>query len=189
MRKQNPPKADEAIAAYQKVLADDPKNKEAFFALVRLYDLSEKGQEVRDTISKRGSDTSIPQMERAQIWTMLEAWYWRHAAEYYDFEKKTKLTDSEKQSYRARVQSDITLGLRAADLAVQLYPWTDTWNYRAGLLNMASDFSDLPSEKAAYRKQADDASKHAEALGENGKINDGDVTAFFARVSKLATPK
>jgi tetratricopeptide (TPR) repeat protein len=84
-------KAEEAIAAYKKVLADDPKDESSFKAVANLLDTLGKPDELKDWLEKRSADTSVPPEQRAEAYTLLAAKHYSCANDITDQEpvKKT----------------------------------------------------------------------------------------------------
>ena len=66
-------KANEAIAEYQKALANDPKDQSSYKAIASLYENLQKTDEWLAWVTKRSQDTSIPPEQRAEAFTSLAA--------------------------------------------------------------------------------------------------------------------
>jgi tetratricopeptide (TPR) repeat protein len=83
--------ADAAIAAYKKVLQDDPKDESSFKAVANLLDTLQKPDELKDWLEKRSADASVPPEQRAEAYTLLAAKHYSCANDITDQEpvKKT----------------------------------------------------------------------------------------------------
>lgn len=69
--RQNQARALEAIAEYQKALANDPKDQSSYKAIASLYENLQKTDEWLAWVTKRSQDTSIPPEQRAEAFTSL----------------------------------------------------------------------------------------------------------------------
>jgi tetratricopeptide (TPR) repeat protein len=67
----NTKKAEEAIEAYQKVLAVSPNDNSSFKAVASLYENLDKKDEWRKWVTDRSENTSIPPEQRAEAYTSL----------------------------------------------------------------------------------------------------------------------
>jgi tetratricopeptide (TPR) repeat protein len=83
--------AEQAIAAYKKVLAADPKDESSFKAVANLLDTLGRPEELKDWLEKRAADTSVPPEQRGEAFTLLAAKHYSCANEITDQEpvKKT----------------------------------------------------------------------------------------------------
>src|SRR6267142_6261890 len=59
-------KANEAIQAYQQILAKDPKNEEAFKAIAYLYGAIKEEDKLRAWLTSRASDSGVEPDKRAE---------------------------------------------------------------------------------------------------------------------------
>ncbi len=66
-------KAEAAIAAYKKVLIDDPKDEGSFKAVANLLDTLKKPDDLKLWLEKRSEDTAVPPEQRAEAFTLLAA--------------------------------------------------------------------------------------------------------------------
>jgi hypothetical protein len=71
--RKNTAKAEEAIAEYQKALALNPNDQSSYKAIASLYENLQKNDEWLDWVTKRSTNTSIPQEQRAEALTSLAA--------------------------------------------------------------------------------------------------------------------
>lgn len=71
--RKNSPKAEEAIAEYQKALALNPNDQSSYKAIASLYENLQKSNEWLDWVTKRSTNMSIPPEQRAEALTSLAA--------------------------------------------------------------------------------------------------------------------
>jgi tetratricopeptide (TPR) repeat protein len=83
--------AEQAIAAYKEVLADDNTDESSFKAVANLLDTLGKPDELKAWLEKRSADTSVPPEQRAEAYTLLAAKHYSCANDITDQEpvKKT----------------------------------------------------------------------------------------------------
>src|SRR5882724_6393193 len=73
---ENIAKANEAIQAYQQILAKDPKNEEAFKAIAYLYGALKEDDKLKTWIIARANDSSIEPEKRAESYIVLPSKDW-----------------------------------------------------------------------------------------------------------------
>jgi tetratricopeptide (TPR) repeat protein len=99
--RKNIAKAEDAIAAYKKVLADDPKDESSFKAVANLLDTLQKPDELKDWLEKRSADLAVPPEQRAEAFTLLAAKHYSCANDITDQEpvKKTVIKGGGKAEF------------------------------------------------------------------------------------------
>src|ERR687884_563291 len=73
---ENIAKAQEAIDAYQQILAKNPKDEEAYKAIAYLYGSIKEDQKLRDWISARAASDSTEPEKRAEAYVVLASKDW-----------------------------------------------------------------------------------------------------------------
>ncbi|MBV9215660.1 MAG: hypothetical protein JO053_05740 [Acidobacteria bacterium] len=94
-------KANEAIAEYQKVLAQDPNDQSSYKAIASLYENLQMTDQWLDWVTKRSQNTNLPPEQRAEALTSLAAKKNSCANDITDTEQtKKKVTKEGKQVYQ-----------------------------------------------------------------------------------------
>src|SRR6266566_739741 len=73
---ENIAKANEAIQAYQQILAKDPKNDEAYKAIAYLYEALKEEDKLKAWITARANDPSVDPEKRAESYIVLASKDW-----------------------------------------------------------------------------------------------------------------
>ena len=174
-------KAKEAIEAYKYVLQQDPANEEAFKAISVLYAAIKDDDKLRDWISKRANDTSLPNEKRAEAYAILAGKDWDCSFKVTELPDVKVANDPGKPAgitYKKpkdqkdfdKIQRCVTRGLEEAETAIKFNPNNESaWSYKTNLLLEAAKLADMEGkadQKAQYQKQADAAGKKAAALAD-----------------------
>ncbi len=174
-------KAKEAIEAYKYVLQQDPANEEAFKAISVLYAAIKDDDKLRDWISKRANDTSLPNEKRAEAYAILAGKDWDCSFKVTELPDVKVANDPGKPAgitYKKpkdqkdfdKIQRCVTRGLEEAETAIKFNPNNESaWSYKTNLLLEAAKLADMEGkadQKAQYKKQADAAGKKAAALAD-----------------------
>ncbi len=174
-------KAKEAIEAYKYVLQQDPANEEAFKAISVLYAAIKDDDKLREWISKRANDTSLPNEKRAEAYAILAGKDWDCSFKVTELPDVKVANDPGKPAgitYKKpkdqkdfdKIQRCVTRGLEEAETAIKFNPNNESaWSYKTNLLLEAAKLADMDGkadQKAQYQKQADAAGKKAAALAD-----------------------
>ena len=174
-------KAKEAIEAYKYVLQQDPTNEEAYKAISVLYAAIKDDDKLREWISRRANDTSLPNEKRAEAYAILGGKDWDcsfKVTELPDVKvandpgKPAGITYKKPKDQRDfdKIQRCVTRGLEEAETAIKFNPNSESaWSYKTNLLLEAAKLADMDGkadQKAQYQKQADAAGKKAAALAD-----------------------
>jgi tetratricopeptide (TPR) repeat protein len=169
---ENRAKAEEAVAAYQRVLASDSGNEDAYNAVLYLYRQLRDEQQEGEWLMRRATDGSAPREKRSAVYTVLAAKQWscsyniteqvenkaavdkggRVVIEY----KKPKV-EADFERARACAEKGLELANQAIDLD------ESNANARAHQTNLFRELAKLAQMegdaewKANYDKQADEA--------------------------------
>ena len=139
-------KGREAIVAYQRIFALNPKDDEAYKAIAYLYGALRDEQSRRDWIFRRASDTSVDAAKRSEAYVALASSEWDCSFKITELPSNKTVTA---QNGRAVVRysmtkdrSDFELaqtcaerGIEFIDMAIALVPANERgWSYKANLL-------------------------------------------------------
>jgi hypothetical protein len=171
---ENVSKAREAIAAYQRVVADNPNHEEAYQAVVLLYEAIHEDAQQREWILKRARQETLPSAKRAAAYALLVGKDWECAnriMEPADSRPAAQANDDAAKQCTAR-------GLDMAQKAIGLDPESMTaWSYKTKLLLAMAKFAEREgqtAQKADYTKQAAAAqARTAELIEKNHKKMEG----------------
>ena len=174
-------KAKEAIEAYKYVLQQDPTNEEAYKAISVLYAAIKDDDKLREWISRRANDTSLPNEKRAEAYAILAGKDWDCSFKVTELPDVKVANDPGKPAgitYKKpkdqkdfdKIQRCVTRGLEEAETAIKFNPNNESaWSYKTNLLLEAAKLADMDGkadQKAQYQKQADAAGKKAAALAD-----------------------
>ena len=130
---ENLAKANQAIEAYQRVLANDPNNDEAFNAIVYLYRQLKQEDKEHDWLMRRASLENASNEKRAEAYTVLASKKWNcsYAITEQKDSKKTVMKDGNAvvQYVKPKEQKDldeakqcVAEGLELANKAISMNP-------------------------------------------------------------------
>jgi hypothetical protein len=174
-------KAKEAIEAYKYVLQQDPTNEESYKAISVLYAAIKDDDKLREWISRRANDTSLPNEKRAEAYAILAGKDWDCSFKVTELPDVKVANDPGKPAgitYKKpkdqkdfdKIQRCVTRGLEEAETAIKFNPNNESaWSYKTNLLLEAAKLADMDGkadQKAQYQKQADAAGKKAAALAD-----------------------
>ncbi|MCA1591498.1 MAG: hypothetical protein LC754_02370 [Acidobacteria bacterium] len=170
-----------AIDAYQKVLADDPTNEDAYKAIVFLYGQMKKDDKVREMLIQRAALESVKPEKRSEALTILSSKQWNCSYEITEQkENKETINKPDKvvihykkpanQADFDKARACVMEGLKLAEQAIHLDANNaNAWSYKANLLREMSKLSEMDgnaSQKADYDKQYDQALEIQKKLSE-----------------------
>lgn len=177
---ENVAKANEAIQAYQQILAKDPKNDEAYKAIAYLYEALNQDDKLKAWISARAVDQSVAPEKRAESYIVLASKDWDCSFKITELpsNKTTTLQGGNRAvvSYKKptdlkdfdTAQKCVKRGLEEAENAIKLDPNSEAaWSYKTNLLLEASKLAEMEGntpKKAELDKQREVAQKRTEEL-------------------------
>jgi len=179
---ENIAKANEAIQAYQQILAKDPKNDEAYKAIAYLYEALKDEAKLKIWIMARANDTSVEPEKRAESYIVLASKDWN--CSFKITELPTNKTTTVQPGNRAVVsykkptdpkdfdtaQKCVKRGLEEVENAIKLDPNSEAaWSYKTNLLLEASKLAEMEgntAKKAELDRQREVAQKRTEALSQ-----------------------
>lgn len=169
---ENKAKAEEAIAAYKRVLDKDPNNDDAFTAVTYLYRQMRDENQENAWLMQRASLETAPKEKRSDAFTILASKQWNCSYNITD-QKENKATvekgdkvivEYKKPQNQADFDQALTCinkGLELVKQAIDLNPENaNAWSYRTNLLREMAKLSQMEGkadQKANYDRQADEA--------------------------------
>jgi tetratricopeptide (TPR) repeat protein len=166
----HPEKAEEAIEAYKKVLAENIADQSSFKAIANLLENLNRQDEWLKWVTDRTNNEQVPPAQRAEAMTSLVAKQYSCANNITDVEPvKKEVTKGSERVYQFTKPSDpkqfeelnkcIATGTDLIDKAVQLDPNSDSaWSYKANMLVQQMRVAEMEGktdQKENFKKQAD----------------------------------
>lgn len=183
---ENIAKAQQAIEAYQQILANNPQDEDAYKAIAYLYGAIKEDAKLKDWIAARAaSDTTAPE-KRAEAYVVLASRNWDCSFKITEL-PTNKITTIDQASNKATVsyrkpkdQKDfdqarmcVTQGLAEAENAIKYDPNNESaWSYKTNLLLEASKLAEMDGQteqKAQYQKEYEAALKRTTELNVENK--------------------
>jgi hypothetical protein len=175
-------KANEAIQAYQQILAKDPKNEEAFKAIAYLYGAIKDDDKLRAWLSSRANDQSVESEKRAEAYTILASKDWDCSFKITELPANhsttvgagNRATVTYKKPAQQKdfdtAQACVKRGLEGIENAIKLDPNSESaWSYKTNLLLEASKLAEMDGktdQKAQLDKQREEAQKRTTQLSQ-----------------------
>jgi tetratricopeptide (TPR) repeat protein len=178
---ENIAKAQEAIVAYQQLLANNPQDEEAYKAIAYLYEATKQDDKLRQWITARAANDSIPGEKRAEAYVVLASKDWDCSFKITELptNKTTTIDPSNNKatvSYKKpkdqkdfdTAQMCVKQGLVEAENAIKYDPNNESaWSYKTNLLLEASKLAEMDNkadQKAQYQKDYEAALKRTTEL-------------------------
>ena len=178
---ENIAKAQQAIDAYQQILARNPNDDEAYKAIAYLYGAIKEDAKLRQWITARAANESAEPEKRAEAYIVLASKDWDCSFKITEL-PTNKTTTIDQSSNRATVsytkpkdqkefdtaQKCVTQGLAEAENAIKFDPNNESaWSYKTNLLLEASKLAEMDGkteQKAQYQKDYEAALKRTTEL-------------------------
>src|ERR1044072_547842 len=178
---ENIAKAQEAIQAYQEILARNPNDEEAYKAIAWLYGEIKEDQKLRQWISARAANESAAPEKRAEAFIVLASKDWDCSFKITEL-PTVKTTTVDPTNNKATVsykkpkdqkdfdsaQMCVKQGLAEAENAIKFDPNNESaWSYKTNLLLEASKLAEMDGKadvKAQYQKEYEVALKRTTEL-------------------------
>ena len=174
-------KAQEAIKAYQDILAKNPQDEEAYKAIAYLYEATKEDEKLRQWIISRAADDAAPPERRSEAYVVLASKDWDCSFKITELptNKTTTLDPTNNKatvSYKKpkdqkdfdQAQMCVKQGLTEAENAIKFDPNNESaWSYKTNLLLEAAKLSEMdgkPDQKAQYQKDYEAALKRTTEL-------------------------
>jgi len=178
---ENMAKAQEAISAYQQLLANNPHDEEAYKAIAYLYEATKQDDKLRQWITSRAASDTAPPEKRAEAYVVLASKDWDCSFKITELptNKTTTLDPTNNKatvSYKKpkdqkdfdQAQMCVKQGLVEAENAIKFDPNNESaWSYKTNLLLEASKLAEMdgkPDQKAQYQKDYEAALKRTTEL-------------------------
>jgi tetratricopeptide (TPR) repeat protein len=178
---ENIAKAQQAIEAYQQLLAKNPQDEEAYKAIAYLYGAIKEEDKLRQWISSRAASESVEPEKRSESYVVLASKDWDCSFKITE-QPGVKTTTVDQASSRATVsyrkpkeqkefeqaQMCVKQGLVEAENAIKFDPNNESaWSYKTNLLLEASKLAEMDGQteqKAQYQKDYEAALKRTTEL-------------------------
>src|ERR1044072_1025374 len=178
---ENVAKAQQAIEAYQQLLAKKPQDEEAYKAIAYLYESIKEYDKLRQWISARATSDSTEPEKRAEAYVVLASKDWDCSFKITE-QPGVKNTSVETTTNKATVtykkpkeqkefdqaQMCVKQGLVEAENAIKFDPNNESaWSYKTNLLLEASKLAEMDGQteqKAQYQKDYEAALKRTTEL-------------------------
>lgn len=178
---ENIAKAQQAIDAYQQILAENPQNEEAYKAIAYLYGAIKEDGKLRDWIAARAASDQTEPVKRAEAYVVLASKDWDCSFKITEL-PTNKVTTIEEATNRATVsykkpkdqkdfdqaQMCVKQGLAEAENAIKYDPNNESaWSYKTNLLLEAAKLAEMDGQteqKAQYQKDYEAALKRTTEL-------------------------
>jgi len=178
---ENIAKAQEAISAYQQLLAKNPQDEEAYKAIAYLYEATKQDDKLRQWITARAASDSVAGEKRAEAYVVLASKDWDCSFKITELptNKTTTIDPSNNKatvSYKKpkdqkdfdSAQMCVKQGLVEAENAIKFDPNNESaWSYKTNLLLEASKLAEMDGkadQKAQYQKDYEAALKRTTEL-------------------------
>lgn len=178
---ENIAKAQQAIDAYQQLLANNPQDDEAYKAIAYLYESIKEYDKLRQWISARATSESTEPEKRAEAYVVLASKDWDCSFKITELptNKTTTIdqaTNKATVSYKKpkdqkdfdQAQMCVKQGLTEAESAIRFDPNNESaWSYKTNLLLEASKLAEMDGQteqKALYQKDYEVALKRTTEL-------------------------
>lgn len=203
-KREDRPKAEQAIVEYKKVLERDITDQSSFKAVANLYENLQMQDEWQQWVTQRANNSEVPPEQRAEAFVTLAARKYTCANEISDTDatKKTVKKDG-KDVYQfvkpenpadfERLKQCAQEGLELVNKAVELAPNSDSaWSYKANLLGQMARVAEMDGnaeQQEQYKAQADEAKEKFTVLNEERKKREAEEEARKKAEAEAANKK
>ena len=178
---ENIAKAQEAIQAYQNILAKNPADDEAYKAVAYLYGAIKDDAKLKEWITARATSDSTDPAKRAEAYVVLASKDWECSFQITEL-PNNKITTVDPSNNKATVsyrkpadqkdfnqaQMCVKQGLAGVENAIKFDPNNENaWSYKTNLLLEASKLAEMENQteqKAEFQKQYEAALKRTTEL-------------------------
>ena len=178
---ENIAKAQEAIEAYQQILAKNPQDDEAYKAIAYLYGAIKEDDKLSQWIAARAANESAEPEKRAEAYVVLASKHWDCSFKITEL-PTNKVTTIDPTNNKATVsykkpkdqkefdqaQMCVKQGLTEAENAIKFDPNNESaWSYKTNLLLEASKLAEMDGkadQKAQFQKEYEAALKRTTEL-------------------------
>lgn len=198
---ENIAKAQEAIAAYQRILEKNPKNDEAYKAIAYLYGAIKEDDKLKSWISARANDPNTEPVKRSEAYVVLASRDWDCSFKITELpsNKTTTLGAGNRATVSYKKPADskdfetaqacVKRGLEEIENAIKLDPNSEAaWSYKTNLLLEAAKLEEMDGKmdrKTELDKQREIAQKRTNELAaENQKKKEEEAAKAAASPAK-----
>jgi tetratricopeptide (TPR) repeat protein len=178
---ENIAKAQEAIQAYQNILAKNPADDEAYKAVAYLYGAIKDDAKLKEWITARATSDSTDPAKRAEAYVVLASKDWECSFQITEL-PNNKITTVDPSNNKATVsyrkpadqkdfnqaQMCVKQGLAGVENAIKFDPNNENaWSYKTNLLLEASKLAEMENQteqKAEFQRQYEAALKRTTEL-------------------------
>jgi tetratricopeptide (TPR) repeat protein len=178
---ENVAKAQQAIEAYQQILARNPQDDEAYKAIAYLYESIKEYDKLKQWISARASSETTEPEKRAEAYIVLASKDWDCSFKITELptnktttldptNNKATVSDKKPKDQKDfdQAQMCVKQGLTEAENAIKFDPNNESaWSYKTNLLLEASKLAEMDGQteqKANYQKDYEAALKRTTEL-------------------------
>jgi tetratricopeptide (TPR) repeat protein len=178
---ENIAKAQQAIDAYQQILAKNPQDDEAYKAIAYLYGAIKEDEKLTQWISARAASESTEPEKRSEAYVVLASKHWDCSFKITELptNKTTTIDPTNNKatvSYKKpkdqkefdQAQMCVKQGLTEAENAIKYDPNNESaWSYKTNLLLEASKLAEMDNQadqKAQFQKEYEAALKRTTEL-------------------------
>ena len=180
---ENVAKAQQAIDAYQQILAKNPQDEEAYKAIAYLYGAIKEDEKLRQWIAQRAASDTTEPAKRAEAYVVLASKDWDCSFKITE-QPGVKMTTIDQTNNKATVsyqkpkdakdfnqaQLCVKNGLAEAEHAIRFDPQNESaWSYKTNLLLEAAKLAEMDGQaeqKQQYQKDYEAALKRTTELSE-----------------------
>ena len=178
---ENIAKAQQAIEAYQQILAKNPQDDEAYKAIAYLYGAIKEDGKLKDWIAARAASDAAEPEKRSEAYVVLASKNWDCSFKITEL-PTNKITTIDQSNNKATVsykkpreqkdfdqaQMCVKQGLAEAENAIKFDPNNESaWSYKTNLLLEAAKLAEMDGQseqKANYQKEYEAALKRTTEL-------------------------
>ena len=176
---ENVARAQEAIAAYKRILSTNRFDDDAYKAIAWIYGELKEDELLRNWILQRAADTSFDNARRSEAYVVLASKDWDCSFKFTELlSRKTTIVKNHKAVVEYHKSDDdiefesarqcAIRGLETADVAIALVAESEAaWSYKTNLLSELSKFAEMSGDvqqKAELKRQYDAALKETMRL-------------------------
>ena len=195
---ENRAKAREAIEAYKQILAQNPKDDEAYKAIAYLLVVLKEEKSLHDWVLARALDTSFEATKRAEAYVVLASKDWDCSFKITELPiSKVATLEGKKLKVRYRMPPYLedfekarectNRGVGMADMAISLDPENESaWAYKTNLLLQQAKLSEMMKDESEKERLL---SEYEVALAETNRISKAKTEAEEKKIDALIQKK
>jgi tetratricopeptide (TPR) repeat protein len=177
----NVAKANDAIAAYKRILLQDPRSEESYKAIAYLYGATKQNELQRQWVLQRALDPNVSTKKRSEAYVVLASKDWDCSFKITELPTNKTVTESTRKPFVhyqkpkdpaefENAQRCAAEGLEFVEAAISLDPESESaWSYKTNLLIEMSKLAEMDHKlrlKAEYDRQMKEAESKTRELSE-----------------------